>query len=233
MKMRDLEIQTGVNRETIRVYFRHGLLPEPSRPKPNVADYTEAHVAAVRAVRDLQIRSGLTLPQIHDAMNGKAPPRQIDAGAFQNLETLLAMRVDYDSAGLVALSKLQEQNPHAEKDARVFAALDIVTLIEGEKGPMLSLSDSRLVQIWAQMREVGFTEERGFTADILSYYRDAAEHVSSHEARLFRERVGGRIDENEAVDMLEHALTLMLEFFSLLRLKLFLSKIGPNPSAPR
>lgn len=54
MKMRDLETRTGVNRETIWVYLRHGLVPEPIRPKPNVADYDDSHVRAALAVRQLQ-----------------------------------------------------------------------------------------------------------------------------------------------------------------------------------
>ena len=53
MKMRDLEAKTGVNRETIRVYFREGLLPEPNRPARNVADYGDEHARAVTAVRKL------------------------------------------------------------------------------------------------------------------------------------------------------------------------------------
>ena len=64
MKMRDLEAKTGVNRETIRVYFRKGLLPEPARPARNVADYSDEHVRAINAVRKLQRESGLTLAQI-------------------------------------------------------------------------------------------------------------------------------------------------------------------------
>ncbi|MDB5698956.1 MAG: hypothetical protein JWN69_1760, partial [Alphaproteobacteria bacterium] len=66
MKMRDLERRTGVNRETIRVFLRHGLIPEPARPKPNVADYGETHVQAIQAVRDLQRNSSMTLRQIRE-----------------------------------------------------------------------------------------------------------------------------------------------------------------------
>ncbi|WP_390902446.1 MerR family DNA-binding transcriptional regulator [Sphingomonas bisphenolicum] len=34
--MRELEERTGVHRETIRVYLREGLIPEPARPaKPS------------------------------------------------------------------------------------------------------------------------------------------------------------------------------------------------------
>lgn len=54
MKMRELEARTGVNRETIRVYLRVGLLPEPARPKPNVADYDDTHVAGIQAIQRLQ-----------------------------------------------------------------------------------------------------------------------------------------------------------------------------------
>ena len=68
MKMRDLEKQTGVHRETIRVYFRHGLLPEPARPAVNVANYDDSHVQAIIAVRTLQRDDGLTLPQIKEAL---------------------------------------------------------------------------------------------------------------------------------------------------------------------
>ena len=39
MKMKELERETGVGRETIRFYIREGLLPEPERPKRNVAAY--------------------------------------------------------------------------------------------------------------------------------------------------------------------------------------------------
>ena len=60
--MRDLERASGVGRETIRYYIGLGLLPEPARPKPNVADYGEEHVSRLLAklgVRRLWL-SGMT-----------------------------------------------------------------------------------------------------------------------------------------------------------------------------
>src|SRR6266446_3347200 len=72
MKMRELEARTGLNRETIRVYLRHGLVPVPQRPLPNVADYDESHVRAILAVRDLQV--GLDDRQISIASLLKAFP---------------------------------------------------------------------------------------------------------------------------------------------------------------
>ena len=82
MKMRDLEKATGVNRETIRVYFRSGLLPEPVRSGRNVADYAEAHVEGIRLVRRLQKEEGLTLPQIRAMLAGGPVAAPVAAGAF-------------------------------------------------------------------------------------------------------------------------------------------------------
>ena len=42
MKMRELEQRTGVHRETIRVYLREGLIPEPERPRKTVAGKKKA-----------------------------------------------------------------------------------------------------------------------------------------------------------------------------------------------
>jgi len=68
--MRDLERLTGVHRETVRVYLREGLLPEPRRSARNVADYDEEHVRGIEAIRRLQAARRLTLPQIKRALRG-------------------------------------------------------------------------------------------------------------------------------------------------------------------
>lgn len=224
MKMRELEAETGVNRETIRVYFRHNLLPEPSRPKPNSADYDKRHVQAIKAVRKLQRESGLTLEQIRKVMSGHASGQRVEAGAFQHLEQLLAARVGYDE-GLVSIKSLTATNPHAKNDARLFASVNIVTIVKSDEGDALSLTDSRLLEAWGQMRAAGFVEDVGFSPDILDFYVEASEFVAAHEARAFFDRTEGRIDEDDAASMLQVALPTMLDFFGLLRLKAFMRNL--------
>lgn len=225
MKMRELERRTGVNRETIRVYFREGLLPEPSRPARNVADYGEEHVRAILAVRKLQRESGMTLPQIKAMLNGERPERALGASAFTHLEELVSSRVGVKQ-GLVPLSALTEQSPKAVIDAQALSRIGIIDLVETRQGPMLSITDAGLVNIWGRMRTVGFDEERGFPPEILVYYIEAAEYVAGMEAELFLERVEGRIGEVEAAEMLEFALPTMLDFFGIIRQKSFLRNIG-------
>jgi hypothetical protein len=98
-------------------------------------------------------------------------------------------------------------------------------LKETRSGSKLSITDANLVGIWGSMRQVGFDEERGFPPEILDYYIKAAEYVAGNEAKLFLERVEGRIDELEAASMLEFALPAMLDFFGIIRQKTFLRNI--------
>lgn len=226
--MRELEARTGVNRETIRVYFREGLMPEPSRPARNVADYTEDHVRAILAVRRLQQDSGMTLPQIKAVLQGKSLGRGLGASAFNHLEELVASRVGVEQ-GLVQLETLIAQNPKAAVDAQALNRIGIIELLDGPDGAAMTVTDAGLVGIWGRMRRVGFDEEHGFPPEILDYYVKAAEFVAANEARLFLDRVEGRIDEDEAASMLEFALPAMLNFFGILRQRAFLRNIG-DPS---
>lgn len=225
MKMRELEARTGVNRETIRVYFREGLLPKPSRPARNVADYGEEHVRAIGAVRKLQRESGMTLPQIKAVLGGNAPKRPLGASAFPHLEELVAARVGIEER-LITLESMIELNPKAWIDAAALERIGIVRILGRGKNAALSITDAGLVDIWGRMRRVGFDEEHGFPPEIVEYYISAAEWVAGNEAKLFLERVEGRIGEDEAAAMLEFALPAMLDFFGLIRLKAFLRNIG-------
>jgi DNA-binding transcriptional MerR regulator len=224
MKMRDLEAQTGLSRETIRVYLRHGLLPQPHRSGRNVADYDERHVLAIRAVRGLQRDSGLTLRQIKDVLKGRHQDRRIQASAFHDLEALVTTRVGIDDRQ-VPLKSLLKAFPRAEEDARVLQSIGIVDIIQTSTGPALSVTDTRLVSIWGEMRTVGFTEALGFTPEVLAFYVEPSEYVASKEAAIFLEHTEGKISSEQAAEMLQSALRVMLDFFGLMRMKAFLRHI--------
>ena len=228
MKMRELERRTGVNRETIRVFLRHGLIPEPTRPKSNVADYSEVHVQAIQAVRGLQHNSSMTLRQIREAMNGEQGGRPVDATAFQHLEALVATRIGIDVQPIL-LASLAKAFPLAESDARLLAKIGVIDILETSEGASLSITDARLVTIWSEMRQAGFDEEHGFTPDLLTYYIEPAHMVADNEARLFMERVEGRISEERAAAMLQTGLRQMQDFWGLIRIKRLLANIHREP----
>lgn len=224
MKMRQLEQRTGVNRETIRVFLRNGLIPQPQRPKPNVADYGEDHVRAIVAVRDLQRNSTLTIKQIKEALQGTPSATRVEASAFQHLEELVAARVGIDPQPIM-LESLAHNFPHALDDAQRMHAAGLIDILITPAGSSVSITDARLVTIWSEMRHAGFTQDIGFVPEMLTFYLGPAEAVASREASLFLERTKGKISEEQAAAMLQLALRVMLDFFGLLRMKRFLAHL--------
>lgn len=225
MKMRELELRTGVHRETIRVYLRHGLIPPPERPRKTVAHFSEEHVQAIKAVRRLQQEDRLSLAQITGIVNGQAVHQPVSVSAFAQLEQLVAARVGLEDT-LVTLDALANRYPHAHTDAKALAKTKAVEIIKDDKGvDALSRTDAQLVSIWGEMRKKGFTDNLNFRADMLDFYVDAANFVAAWDARTFLDRTEGRIDATTAAEMIEHALELMLNFFGLLRRKAFMEAI--------
>lgn len=222
MKMRELEERTGVNREVIRIMIREGLLHEPRRSARNAAEYDEDHVRAIAAIRRLQQSNRLTLKEIKSAMDGNgAGP----ASAYPNLEELLVARFGLGNAQLIPISSLTSRYPSAERDAQAFAAMGMLSIIASGSEASLSLSDARLVEIWGQIREAGFVEEIGFPPENIDFYRIAAEEVAKNEAMIFFQNNQKKMDDELSASMLHVALPLMLDFFSLLRMKAFMGNL--------
>jgi DNA-binding transcriptional MerR regulator len=221
--MRELEARTGVHRETIRVYLRHGLIPQPARPRRNVADYDDAHVDAVLAVRRLQ-ESRFTLPQIRSMMNGYVADQRVGANDFSHLERLVSSRVGLNEH-LITVDSLVERFPEARKDARTFDAMGVIEIVQDDGHEALSLPDAEIVSIWGEMRAAGFDESLEFRPEMLDFYIEATEFVAGWEARTFLDRTEGWIGEDAAAAMIERAFPLMLNFFGLLRRKAFLRNI--------
>lgn len=224
MKMRELERRTGVNREVIRIMIRKGLLPEPKRPARNAADYDEAHVRGVAAVRELQTNSRMTLAQIRQALDGNASAVSQGSSSFAHLDTLLAGLFGLETAPPVKLSSLEVRAPQARRDADAFHRLGMLELIEvGEDvDSALSGLDARLIDIWAEIRNAGFVEEAGFPPENIGFYLEAAEMVASREVEVFLGNRTGAIDEEGAARMLHVALPLMTDFLAVLRIKCFM-----------
>lgn len=229
LKMRDLERRTGVNRETIRVYLREGLLPEPKRPKPNVAEYNETHVRGILAIRELQHERHLSLPQIKQAMTGNLDAMPADPSAYPHLDTLLASRMGVDDA-LIPLKNLCSRHADAMADASALASIGAVKLHEQEGELHLSPTDAQIVGLWGDMRKAGFTEELGFTPQIASFYIEAAQELAEEEVAKFLSTLDNRLDRQQTAALAQSALNLMLPFFGLLRMKAVLEAFAKrNP----
>lgn len=222
--MRELERRTGVNRETIRVYLRHGLLPEPQRPKPNVALYGEEHVRGILAVRRLQKDQRLPLRRIRRAIDGDAAAMPSGVEHFPQLDGLIAARAGVDDS-LVPLAALAGRNPKAADDARRLEKVGAIHRVKRPGGLHVSRIDAELVGLWGDMRAAGYTEELGFTPDICRLHVEAAQALAHEELKIFLAHMSGQRPEDPAADMAQAALNHLLSFFGLIRVKTVLDDL--------
>jgi DNA-binding transcriptional MerR regulator len=223
MKMRELERRTGVNRETIRVYLRQGLLPEPRRAARNVADYGEEHVRGILSIRRLQTEQRLPLARIKRALEGDPVAVPADAGILTQLEHLIGAQLGLDE-GLVPLAALRKRNPAADTDARALQRIGAVHLQRRMGRVLLSRVDAQLVALWGDMRAAGFTEAQGFDPTVTRMHVDAAERLAKLEVRAFLAGLAGREHTVPAANMAETALSTMLAFFGLVRTRAVLGE---------
>jgi DNA-binding transcriptional MerR regulator len=217
MKMQQLEERTGVRREMIRVYFRNGLLPEPAKPKPNVADYGEEHVRSILTIRRLQSEQRLSIAEIKQALSDQAGPLPGDALAIWHLDELVSRRLGVD-ASLVALSSILSRNPKAEIDAKAMQEVGAIELIQKDGEDFVSRPDAEIISIWGGMRAAGFTEALGFDAELTSIYAERATDLANAEISAFLERVS-EFSLDEKADWAQAGLTLMIQLFAILRMK--------------
>ena len=91
----ELADRAGVSRRTVRYYVQRGLLPAPTgvgRGK----HYTEAHLARLVRVRELQ-EQGVALAEIADRLEGREPPPKRDSAApVQSTWTRIALSSDVE-----------------------------------------------------------------------------------------------------------------------------------------
>lgn len=218
MKMRELERRTGVSRQMVQFYLAHGLLPEPARPKLNVADYGEEHVRAIETIRRLQTEGRLKIHEIKQALNGGASASPGEVAVLPHLDTLFALRAGVDNQ-LVALGSIVGRNPKALADARILQRIGAIEIQTRDGEPCVSRMDAQIVGIWGDMRTAGFTEDEGFDPTIVSLYLKAARDIAAAEIDIFVSRVNPDRPVEKRAAMAESASKLMLSVFTVLRMK--------------
>lgn len=233
MKMKELEARTGVGRETIRYYIREGLLPEPERPKTNVAIYSEEHVRRLELIRTLQRERFLPLGIIRrliEHAGGREPDRV--PGLF-GLEFMLAARLGAESSRApMEAEKVAAESRIPIDEIRRMGDEGIITLIEDAAGKlMMSAHDAAILHTWGHILALGFSREVGYTIDTLREYYEAAEALAELEVTHFYDRLSEKLDADSAAAMTERGIPLGLEMFGQFRLKAILQRVAERNAA--
>lgn len=218
MKMRELERRSGVTRQMVQFYLAHGLLPEPVRPKHNVAEYSEEHVRAIEVIRRLQTEGRLTINEIKQALNGSSGALPNEVSALPHLDTLFALRTGVDTQ-LVPLNSLEARNPKAQSDAQILEEIGAIEIQKQDGQELLSRMDAQVVGLWGELRAAGFTEARGFDPRTVSMYLKAARELAFAEIGLFQTKIDLTLSVEARAAMAEAGSRIMLSVFTVLRMK--------------
>lgn len=232
MKMKELEERTGVGREAIRYYIREGLLPEPEKPRRNVAIYSEDHVARIGLIRKLRDERFLPLGVIREILDNPALDTSKD-GTFLGLERILSARLGANSEDEMLVEDFLDARSIERDELEAMADFGLISCVETPRGLALRGQDVRIVGIWADLRDAGFDSddidehEFGFER-----YFEVAESLAEKEVEIFYDTVPETHSTEDAAAIAERGITLVEELFSILHGRAILRRVGKRSGAP-
>lgn len=226
LKMKELEAETGVGREAIRFYISEGLLPEPERPKRNVAIYSDEHVVRIRAIKHLQEKRYLPLSVIRTLLDHDDVGALTASTAMPGLEHLLPALVDGASpAPPLPVAEVAARAGLPDPEVREMAELGIISLREGDR---VDFRDAAIVDVWGRLRAAGFTRERGYTPATLTVYVDMTRWLAREEVGRFLERLSGRMDTRAAAELGAEGVRVGNELVALLRTRAIFERLSAS-----
>ncbi|HLK26797.1 MAG TPA: MerR family transcriptional regulator [Caulobacteraceae bacterium] len=218
MKMRELERRSGVGRETIRYYIRLGLLPEPARPKPNVADYGEEHVRRLAVIKRLQAERYLPLSFIKQVLDR---PTSGEIQPLPGLEAILAASLGL--ANGVTRVEAAAELAGLEADELAVLARDGVVVVEDGT---LSAIDLAIAKAWGRVKAAGYSPENGFFADDAAIYVQALEPLARREIGRFYQRLTGMGDVEAFARLGQEGIEIINDLIALLRTRILLRLVA-------
>jgi DNA-binding transcriptional MerR regulator len=217
MKMQALEARTGVGRETIRYYIRIGLLPEPERPKPNVAVYGDEHVRRVEAIKRLQQERYLPLAFIKTLLERRTGG---ELEAMPGLEALLASGL---GLGMDARTPVTEAPALSGVSAHDLEVMIRDGVVKPSPDGGLDPLNLAICRAWGRAKAAGYTEENGWFPEDLGIYPEAIETMARREIERFYTRTAGAMNVEEAARLGQAGIEIINEMLSLLRTRALLA----------
>jgi DNA-binding transcriptional MerR regulator len=220
MKMRELEQRSGVGRETIRYYIRMGLLPEPARAKPNVADYSDEHVRRLGVIKRLQAERYLPLGFIKQVLDR---PTSGEITALPGLEGMLAASLGLAQLGPGAsLAEAAAQAGLELAELEVLARDGVVEVIDGTLGPL----DLAIAKAWGRVKASGYAPEAGFFAEDARLYVEALEPLTRREIERFYGRLTGAGSVEDLARLGQAGIEHINDLIALLRTRMLLRLVA-------
>lgn len=210
--MKDLCALTGLPRQVIHFYIQQGLLPEGQKTGHNMAYYGENHLQTLKTIRTLQEERFLPLKAIRAVLtNGEAAftpaQRELLSEVKQRLQTTLGTPAGPRATTL--LRPLLKRTGVSKKDLDALVQLGLLAVGQNQqRQPVIAEDDVWTLEVWGQLRAVGFTAELGFGPQDLCLFEDAMAALFMREMAMLTERLQ-HLPAAVVATMVERALPLI------------------------
>jgi hypothetical protein len=111
-------------------------------------------------------------------------------------------------------------------EIRELAAVGAIELTTQDGVQWLEETAVRIAELWAKLRETGFTPRLGFRVKSLAVYVEFVRWLAREELRLFTGGVTGKVGRDRSVRMAEAGITYMNQIIGLLRKATLLRSIA-------
>ncbi len=217
LKMKDLEAQTGVSREAIHFYLREGLLPEPERPKHNVAHYSEEHVLRIRTIKRLQHDRSLSLEAIKPILKNFDYDALPEGNNLAQFEVAVQARVNEDLPGRdQKLSNVANSTGLSVEFLQELHELGVIKIKHTGHAAALDFRDVGILEHWAALLRLGFGGQPGYDAQYLKRFADAIRIISEFEVDNFL-AVFSELSSDDAANLAAEGIGLTNEILTRLR----------------
>jgi DNA-binding transcriptional MerR regulator len=135
---------------------------------------------------------------------------EVDEKLFQNMNHNSCFKSP-------TLEELVDSTALSLEDIKKLEKLGVLVPQEGSTEKKYREDDIQIVEILSKLRQTGFTEERGFSLDLIEMYRDLMDVLVKQEIQIFTTRLTGKISRDEVLRMAEAAIHLTSILMGLLR----------------
>ena len=227
IKMKELEARTGVGREAIRFYIREGMIPEPERPKRNVALYNDGHVKRLLAIRHLRDAQELSLARIKSVLHSADFKNLAQTESLQGLERLLPALV-YGVAPSPdrCFPQILADEGLGVDELEELCALNIVDPILKDGERWFDFRDIAIIRKWAHIRAAGFSRSRGYGPATLTRYKKIMDQLAELEVDEFLEAFDGDVNAESAAESAAVGIENSNDILSQMRTKALLRKLN-------
>ena len=195
IKMKELESRSGDGRETIRYYIREGILPMPNKPRANVAFYSQVHLKRLLAIKYMQQEREMSLGRIKSILSSGDFDKLSGPSSLKGLDQLLPALLDGAAASEnLTLNQVIQKTGLSESVIEDLVERGVITrsldnVSKGNHG-QFSYRDVIILEKWAQAKEAGYTENKGYDNNLLDLYKKTIDQLAQYEIELFFDGFG-------------------------------------------